>query len=120
MAKKSNTYEAMYACDVMLAFFSTTITEALILNKPVIVVNLTGKPDPMPYVESGVAIGAHKQEDITPAIKDVLYNKDVGQKLAQFRKEFVYQHAYIQDGQATRRVTEFVEQMLESNHTNDK
>ncbi len=112
MAKKSNTYEAMYACDVMLAFFSTTITEALILNKPVVVVNLTGEPDPVPYVESGVAIGAYKQEDIAPAVKDALYNEDVILTLAQARKDFVYQHAYIQDGQATERVTELINQML--------
>lgn len=117
LPKKFNTYLAMYACDVMLAFFSTTITEALILNKPVVVVNLTGEPDPMPYVESGVAIGAYKQEDIAPAIKDTLHNKGVVGKLAQARKEFVYEHVYIQDGQATRRVTELVEQMLGSNPT---
>ncbi|MBM3254349.1 MAG: hypothetical protein FJZ16_08865 [Candidatus Omnitrophica bacterium] len=120
LPKKFNTYLSMYACNVMLAFFSTTITEALILNKPVVVVNLTGRPDPMPYVESGVAVGAYKQEDIASAIKDILYNKDVGQKLAQARKEFVYEHAYIQDGHATKRVTELVKQMLGSKHINDR
>ena len=112
LPQKSNTYEAMYACDVMLAFFSTTITEALILSKPVVVVNLTGKPDPMPYVENCVAIGAYKQEDIAPATKDALYSKSVIRKLAQARKEFVYEHAYIQDGQATTRVAELIKQML--------
>ena len=115
LPKKFNTYLAMYACEVMLAFFSTTITEALILDKPVVVVNLTGKPDPMPYVESGVAIGAYKQEDIAPAIEAALDSKNIGHKLAQARKDFIYQHAYIQDGLATERVTELVEQMLGGN-----
>lgn len=112
LPKKFNTYLAMYACDVMLAFFSTTITEAAILDKPVVVVNLAGKPDPMPYVESGVAVGAYRQEDIAPAIRDTLYNKEVMLKLARARKGFIYEHAYIQDGRATERVAELIKQML--------
>jgi len=108
-----NTYEALYVCDVMIASFSTTVTEALILNKPAIVVNLTGELDSMPYVESGAAIGASREEDIAPAIRTALYDKEVHQRLAKARNEFVYEHTYLQDGQGSKRVADLIIQMIE-------
>ncbi len=119
LPKRFNTYEALYACDIILAFFSTTITEALILDKPAVVVNLTGRPDPMPYVESGVALGAYREQDIQPAIKDALYDEAVRYRLAQARRRFIYEHAYLQDGQATMRVSELIKQMLASRQCMD-
>ena len=47
VTKDINIYEVIYVCDVMITMFSTTALEAMILNKPVITVNLTGMKDPM-------------------------------------------------------------------------
>jgi len=113
LAKRSDTYEAIYACDVMLAFFSTTITEALILNKPVVVVNLTGEPDPVPYVESGSALGAYREEDIEPAIRKALYDENTRGKLGKARVKFVHEHCYKIDGKASERVVRLIEEMIE-------
>lgn len=37
----SDTFEALYACDLLVAACSTVITEALVLGKPAVTVNLT-------------------------------------------------------------------------------
>ncbi|RJS84625.1 glycosyltransferase [Methanophagales archaeon] len=112
LPKDSNTFEALYACDLLITCFSTVATEAMILNKPVITVNLTGAPDQMPYAESGAAIGVYKEEDIAPAIHDALYNEEVRGRLAINMKKFVYEHAYRQDGKATERVVELIHNMI--------
>ena len=65
------------------------------------------------YVSSGIAIEVKKLEELISAIKDVLYKGEVREKLAEARKKFVYEHAYIQDGKATERVVNLIEQMIE-------
>lgn len=112
LSKNSNTYDAIYACDLMIAFFSTTITEALILAKPVITVNLTGRPDPMPYAESGAAIGVYRSEDIIPAIKSALYDENTRERLKKNRDNFIYEHHYALDGKATERIVNLITRMI--------
>jgi CDP-glycerol glycerophosphotransferase (TagB/SpsB family) len=114
---KNELYEILSVCDILMSINSTVAIEATILDKPVIIVNLADIPDWMPYVESGVARGVYRKGDLTPAIKDVLENSEVREKLKENRKKFVYEHAYIQDGKATERVVNLIEKMIqESKH----
>ena len=113
ITKDTNLYHLLDTCDLVMSFLSTTLLEAMIMEKPVIEINLTGIPDQLPYVESGAAIGVYREEDLLPSIKDALYNKEVRERLAEARRRFVYQYAYIQDGQASKRVADLVMQMIE-------
>ena len=79
--------------------------------KPIICINTTNKKSM--YVSSGIAIEVKKVEELIPAIKDVLYNEEIRKKLAEARKKFVYEHAYIQDGQATKRAVDLIMRMIE-------
>jgi predicted glycosyltransferase len=112
-AKDADTNELLYACDVMITKNSTTAIEAMILNNPVIILNLSNQPDYVPYAESAAAIGVYKEEDLLPAIRDTLYNEEISKRLADARKKFVYEHAYIQDGKASKRVADLIVQMIE-------
>jgi len=100
--------ELLYVCDVMITKASTTANEAAILNKPIVVLNLSGEPDAMPYVEKGIALGVYRKEGLIPAINDALYNREVREKLARCREKFVYEYAYIQDGRASERVANLI------------
>lgn len=105
--------ELLYICDAMITKFSTTAIEAAILNKPIIVLNLSAEPDIMPYVEKGVAIGVYEKGALVSAIKDVIYKEEVRGKLAKGREEFVYEYAYLQDGKASERVANLMIQLIE-------
>lgn len=105
-------WELLYVCDVLITKDSTAAIEAAILGKPVIVLNLTGKPGYIPYVEKGIAIGVYKRQDFLPAIEDALYNGEVRARLAEARKKFVCEYAYIQDGQASKRIADLIIQMV--------
>ena len=110
----ANTYEAIYACDVMVIVTSTTALEAAILDKLVVIVNLTNDPIYEPFIKSDAMLICTKKEDLIPTIKKALYNKEVvNEKLRDNRKKFVYEHAYIQDGQASMRVSDLIMQMVE-------
>jgi len=105
-------YELINACDVMVTGFSTTVFEAVILDKPVITINLTHKPDLMPYAESGIAVGVSRVEDIKPAIKKALENTGLRKRLEKNRKKFIREHLYKIDGKSTERVVNLIEAML--------
>lgn len=112
-AKDADTNELLYACDVMITKSSTTAIEAMILNKPVIVLNISGQLGYAPYAESGAAAGVYKEEDLLPTLKKVLYASEFRKKIEKNRKKFVYEHAYIQDGKASKRVADLITQMIE-------
>lgn len=114
ITKDIDIYEILYACDIMLTKHSTTAIEAMILNKPVITMNFSKEADPMPYAESGAALGVYKEEDLIINIKKALYDKQTQEKLKKAREKFVYEHAYKQDGKATERVCDLIEEMIEN------
>lgn len=118
LSEKFDTYKAIYIADVILAMFSTTIIEARILDTPVILVNITKKEVITPYAKNSVA-SAYK-DDLVPAIKNALYNEEVHKELAKARKKFVYEHAYKQDGKASKRVADLITQMIEESEKRKK
>jgi len=110
--------ELLYVCDAMITKSSTTAIEAAILDKPIIVLNLSGKPDVMSYVQKGVALGVYKEGDFAKAVEDALYNSEVRQELAKTRGKFVYDYAYIQDGKASERVANLITEVIEDSGKN--
>jgi len=110
--KKTDLFGLLSKCRILVTYVSTVALEAIILNKPVIIVNLTGQPYEYPYIESGAAIGVCKEEDVYPAIVDVLNNPDVQNKLAEKREKFILDNAYKLDARATPRVINLIEEIL--------
>ena len=107
--KNADARYLIYVCDVMITKFSTTATEALALDKPVIILNLGGEPDLIKYVDDGAAIGVYKSEGLGAAITKLL---DDDAELVEKRKRYVHQHLYKNDGKATQRAAEVIRQML--------
>ena len=103
--------------DLVIVFNTGVGLEAMILDKSLITINLTGQPDVVPYASSGAAIGVYREEDIAPAMRDALYNEEVRQRLAVNREKFVYDYAYKQDGQASKRIAQLIKNMIEESRT---
>ena len=108
--KNSDTYEQIFVCDLMITKDSTTGMEAVALNKPVIVLNLSGEPDRVEYVKEGIALGVYKEEDLKPTIEKLLKNDSV---LRKNRKKFIRKYLYKIDGKATERVVNLIEKMIQ-------
>jgi glycosyltransferase involved in cell wall biosynthesis len=106
---RADTYALLYACDLMITKSSTTATEAVALNKPVIILNLSGEPDPIDSVKEGVALGVYKEEDLKTAIEKLLKDDS---ELAKNRKHYIEKYLYKIDGKATERVINLIEEMI--------
>jgi len=104
-------YYLIEGCSAMITVASTTGLEALIMEKPLITLNFFGKTDPMPYAESGSAIGVYKSEGIAPAIKSILEDQNVRKELSKKAKLFVYDQCYEMDGKASERILNLIKEM---------
>jgi len=111
--RDANIYEVLYVGDIVLTGFSATALDAMILDKPVVTVNFTGLEDPVPYAESGAAIGVYEERDLVEALKRGLCDEEARERLREARRRFVYEHSYKRDGKATERVVELIEEMVE-------
>jgi hypothetical protein len=120
---KDYLWELLSICDLVLISGNSTVgLEAMILDRPIVTVALCSQSEIPPeifYASCGAALGVYKAEDITPAIKDALYNEEIRKKLAEARKKFIYEHAYIQDGKASERVAKLIEQMIKESKRNE-
>ncbi len=104
-----DTYALLYACDLMITKTSATAMEAVALNKPVIILNLSGESDIVEYVADRVASGVYQEEDLKPAIEKLLKD-DPG--LAQNREKYIEKYLYKIDGKATERVVDLILKMI--------
>lgn len=117
LCKDINIYGLIYASEILMTVSSTTALEAMILGKPVIIVDFTNKPIPTIYAECGAAVGVYNEADLAPTIEKVLYSQKVQRELKNNRKKFVYEHAYKIDGQASKRVVDLIKLMIEESRT---
>jgi len=107
--KDSDTYEQIYVCDLLMTKSSTTAMEAVALNKPVIILNLSGEADLVDYVEQGVALGVYKEEDLKIAIEKLMAS-DL--ELAGNREQYIRKYLYKIDGKAAERVVNVIERII--------
>lgn len=110
VTKDFNLHSLIYISDVLVTMFSTTALEAMIMKKPVITINFSGKRDVTDYAKDGAAIGVYKKEDLLPAIKSVLCDKETIEKIKKSQEDFVYRYAYLIDGKATKRIVDLIKE----------
>jgi UDP-N-acetylglucosamine 2-epimerase len=106
--------EHLYVCDLMITRGSTTGMEAVALNKPVIVLDLTHKSDVIGYVKEGVALGVYKAEDLKPTIEKLLRDDS---EIAKNRERYIEKYLYKVDGKATERVVNVIEEMIKESRS---
>lgn len=111
------TFELLYASDIVITHYCSTAIEALMLDKPVIVIAFGGRPIRVPYVESGAAIGIYEENALASAIEGILHDEEARQRLAEAREKFVSEGNYRPDGRASQRIADLIMQMVEESKT---
>lgn len=101
----SDIYELLYVCDFMITKNSTTADEAIALGKPVIILNLSGIPDIVSYVNHGVALGVYTKTDLRPAIEKLVNG---AKDLEIYRERYIDEYMYKIDGKANDRICELI------------
>ncbi|MEM2619605.1 MAG: CDP-glycerol glycerophosphotransferase family protein, partial [Candidatus Hadarchaeales archaeon] len=118
VSKKENLYEILAATDILITDISGVGSEAAVMGKPVIVVNLTGKPYPTEQypallMREGVAVEVRRKDELLPTIERLL-NKKSQNELMKNREKFVRKYFYRIDGKSSERVAKLIEKMVKT------
>jgi len=105
-------YALINHCELLITKYSTTALEAMMIGKPVLTINLTGQPDPVPYAEEGVALGVFQRDDIEPAILKALFDEDTRNQLKTAREVFIRKWAGEPDGNASYRIVNLMKKII--------
>lgn len=111
--KNSDTNLLLLCCDLMITKNSTTAVEALLLEKPVIVLNLSGEPDSVDYVKEGVAKGVYRDDDLLPSIRELFETEFPN---SDDRERYLHKHICGLDGNATQNVIIEIKKCLNRSH----
>jgi hypothetical protein len=114
VSKGISLYTLLDACDIVFTTVSTAGSEAILFNKPLISINLSGNDFAVRYDEEGVALLVKREEDVLPAIDAVLNDDKVKREFATARKRFQERYAYKLDGKSSERFVEAISHM--ANH----
>jgi UDP-N-acetylglucosamine 2-epimerase len=107
--KYHDTESLMAVSDGVITFFSTTAIDALILGKPLLLINLTDDREFFPFVPMGAAFGAYTEEEIVPAFKKLIEGPE---ELKDRREKAVHYMVYKTDGKSLERVMNLIEKSL--------
>ncbi len=111
--KASDTLRLIWASDLVLTRYSTTGLEAVAFRKPLVIMNLSGQPDPVDYVSKGVAQGVYFETDLRPTIERLLIADD--EKMASNRESYIVNNMLKMDGKSASRVYDLIELLLRRN-----
>ena len=85
---------------------STAAIEAMPLGVPALVVALPNNLSP--FVEAGVMTGAATAADVAPALKALLYDREMRQRVSAGQEAFMRRYGIEADGQAARRAADLI------------
>ena len=108
LSSEIDLYKLLNVCSIMITKNSTTAMEAAALDKPVIVLNLSGETDIVDYVEEGIAWGVYRSEDLAPAVARLLEDDSM---LRKNRAKYIESYLYKIDGNSSSRVANFVQRV---------
>ncbi len=108
---KEDMQKMLSISDIYITEFSTTILEAFLLRKPIILTNFERFYKYESYPEfKGIVWHAYNQKDIEKAVKYILDNKP-GKKEETFRRAIIRKNLYKEDGKATERIIQLINRL---------
>jgi hypothetical protein len=107
-----NLMESLAIAKLVISQKSTVATEALLLDKPLIVVDFQDLPGWEVFADSGICLYVGGPEELQPAINLGLDDPSIWSQLKEAREEFLRQYFFKIDGQAAQRVVSVVDDLV--------
>jgi glycosyltransferase involved in cell wall biosynthesis len=96
------------AAELLVTGFSNVVMEAALLDCPVLTINLTGEPEPLPYAEWGIALAVHSAEEAEAAMVRILSDPKAMDHLKAGREQLRMREPQLVDGKSTERVVDLI------------
>ena len=106
-----NLLELLFASDGLITVDSFASSEALVLGRTVLVVNLPSNLSG--FVDRGVAVGVRRGESIEPELRRFLFDQELGRELDKMRKRHIEEFAFGADGSSTARIVRAIREMAD-------
>lgn len=104
-------HRLLRASDVVVSYVSTTLLEAMMLERPVVTVNFSPQENPLSLLAYGVTEG-HTVGELRAQVARALDDPAWRDELLQRQQRFVSDYAYRNDGQAARRAVDAIERFM--------
>lgn len=108
---KTDMHKLIKASDLVIIMESTVALIALLMKKPIVVINLSKRVGLIPYVKNKVAIGAYRKEDIPGVLRKAMNDENAKKGMDLARESFINDFLYKTDGKATERILELIEKL---------
>ena len=105
LLKDENIHELISASELMITSHSSTIIEAMILNKPVVIANLFGDIEFIEYALHGGTSKVFNKNEIRQTINNILNNEEVAKELKIKNQKFIEEHIQMADGKGAERAS---------------
>ncbi len=105
-------HELLNASSLVITTESTAGLEAMAAGKPVIIADLYDDFGATSFYRRSGALHAERKDEISPAIYRALYDPRTREEMRSSMESFVYEKAYLQDGQACKRIVDLITDMV--------
>ncbi len=112
LISKADNHELLSLCDVVVTRSSTQAFEAIILDKPVLLINFLqsyryNNGEFNPFMQTDCTIVANTLEEIIPSLNSILYDDEIQRELSISRKSFINKF-YIEGKNASEQLADFI------------
>jgi len=104
LIKNVNILKVIAICDLYVTQFSTTILDALALDKTVAIFNFDKKTNIFSFLRTNAILQLTTPQQIKEQIPQLLEDKNFQQQLASYRREYLFDQVYELDGNAAKRI----------------
>ncbi len=111
--REEKLHKLLKIADVVISVHSAAVLEAMLMERPVVLMNFFGNPHRgTPFEGRRELCIAESPEELASAVMDVLSSPEVQRGVVEAQKGFVEDHAHNLDGRATERVVGVIESLL--------
>lgn len=105
----SSIQELICISDVVVTVSSTAGLEALLLDKPLVTINFSSDPEPIPFQTKGGSLGVNSEQDLVPTLKRALAGEQ-GPDV----EGFINLTLHKQDGRSSERIAKLIRSLAEA------
>lgn len=117
VSKDADTNQLIRSCEIFMTCSSTTALQALIAEKPVIIINFDNCSEHSPYYNSEATLKVHSPDELNKIIRHVFNNKEsLLLKSKKTRDHFIARNVYLSHGKASERVKNIILDMIDAHH----
>ncbi|MFA4848773.1 MAG: CDP-glycerol glycerophosphotransferase family protein [Methanoregula sp.] len=115
---EGNLYELLHISDLLICQYSTVLSEAILMDKDVILVNFTKYKLPDEMINREIFMIIEKPEMLSEAINNLIKDDVLKKTIAAKREQYIEEYFFKNDGKSAERVVNEVVGLIEKSNPN--